>query len=70
MKFLLVHLILGASALGTVLTISGSGFIQSDATVQIGNVQCSVLQVTSELKCTIVAKTQQSLILSLAKTKL
>uniref|UniRef100_A0AAR2IPV4 Polycystic kidney and hepatic disease 1 (autosomal recessive)-like 1 n=1 Tax=Pygocentrus nattereri TaxID=42514 RepID=A0AAR2IPV4_PYGNA len=34
----------GASALGTVLTISGSGFVGGNASVQIGNVQCSVLQ--------------------------
>ncbi|XP_036421459.1 fibrocystin-L-like [Colossoma macropomum] len=37
----------GASALGTVLTISGSGFVDGNASVQIGNVQCSVLQVTN-----------------------
>ncbi|XP_053468790.1 PKHD1 like 1, tandem duplicate 1 [Ictalurus furcatus] len=37
----------GASALGTVLTISGSGFVDENATVQIGNVRCSVIQVTN-----------------------
>ncbi|MCJ8746157.1 hypothetical protein PDJAM_G00138700 [Pangasius djambal] len=37
----------GASALGTVLSISGSGFADRNATVQIGHVQCSVLQVTN-----------------------
>ncbi|KAI4871505.1 hypothetical protein NFI96_027165, partial [Prochilodus magdalenae] len=44
----------GASALGTVLTISGSGFNDGSAVVQIGNVSCSVLQVTStSLTCTV-----------------
>ncbi|KAL7883851.1 hypothetical protein SRHO_G00015090 [Serrasalmus rhombeus] len=37
----------GASDLGTVLTISGSGFVDGNASVQIGDIQCSVLQVTS-----------------------
>ncbi|KAG7317211.1 hypothetical protein KOW79_019509 [Hemibagrus wyckioides] len=37
----------GASTLGTILTISGLGFADSNASVQIGNVQCSVLQVAN-----------------------
>ncbi|TSK31508.1 Fibrocystin-L [Bagarius yarrelli] len=37
----------GASDLATVLTISGSGFTDSDATVEIGDVQCSVLKLES-----------------------
>ncbi|KAK3532561.1 hypothetical protein QTP86_024146, partial [Hemibagrus guttatus] len=42
----------GASSLGTILTISGSGFADSNASVQIGNVQCSVLQVkNTSLAC-------------------
>ncbi|XP_072530724.1 PKHD1 like 1, tandem duplicate 1 [Salminus brasiliensis] len=44
----------GASALNTVLTISGSGFVDGNASVQIGNVQCSVLQVTpTSLTCSV-----------------
>ncbi|KAI5091821.1 fibrocystin-L precursor, partial [Silurus meridionalis] len=44
----------GASALGTVLTISGSGFSNSNAIIQIGNIQCSVLQVTNtSLTCSV-----------------
>ncbi|KAK2836335.1 hypothetical protein Q7C36_014204 [Tachysurus vachellii] len=42
----------GASTLGTILTISGSGFDDSNAWVQIGNVQCSVLQLArTSLTC-------------------
>ncbi|KAL6460366.1 hypothetical protein MHYP_G00303320 [Metynnis hypsauchen] len=44
----------GASDLGTVLTISGSGFVDGNASVQIGDVQCSVLLVTStSLTCSV-----------------
>uniref|UniRef100_A0A8B9H868 Polycystic kidney and hepatic disease 1 (autosomal recessive)-like 1 n=1 Tax=Astyanax mexicanus TaxID=7994 RepID=A0A8B9H868_ASTMX len=44
----------GANSLGTVLTVSGSGFVGENASVQIGNVSCSVLQITStSLTCTV-----------------
>ncbi|KAI5615922.1 fibrocystin-L precursor [Silurus asotus] len=44
----------GANASGTVLTISGSGFSNSNAVIQIGNIQCSVLQVTNtSLTCSV-----------------
>ncbi|KAF5901267.1 fibrocystin-L isoform X1, partial [Clarias magur] len=43
----------GASALGTVLTIQGLGFAEQ-ATVQIGNSQCLVLQVTRNRVLTII----------------
>ncbi|XP_051729532.1 LOW QUALITY PROTEIN: fibrocystin-L-like [Ctenopharyngodon idella] len=37
----------GSSGLGTVLTITGSGFDGGNVTVKIGDVECSVLQVTN-----------------------
>ncbi|XP_066530272.1 fibrocystin-L-like [Hoplias malabaricus] len=44
----------GASELGTVLTIVGSGFVDGNASVLIGSVQCSVLQITNtSLSCSV-----------------
>uniref|UniRef100_A0A8C1B8X1 PKHD1 like 1, tandem duplicate 2 n=1 Tax=Cyprinus carpio carpio TaxID=630221 RepID=A0A8C1B8X1_CYPCA len=40
----------GSSSLGTVLTITGSGFDGGNVTVKTGDVECSVLQVTSKSK--------------------
>ncbi|XP_051526679.1 fibrocystin-L-like [Myxocyprinus asiaticus] len=37
----------GSSGLGTVLTITGSGFDGGNVTVKTGNVECSILQVTN-----------------------
>ncbi|KAI2652983.1 Fibrocystin-L [Labeo rohita] len=37
----------GSSGLGTVLTITGSGFDGSNVTVKTGDVECSILQVTN-----------------------
>lgn len=38
----------GSNSLGTVLTISGSGFDDGNATVWIGRTECTVVQVTGE----------------------
>lgn len=40
----------GSSSLGTVLTITGSGFDGGNVTVKTGDVECSLLQVTSKPK--------------------
>ncbi|XP_056106662.1 fibrocystin-L-like [Rhinichthys klamathensis goyatoka] len=37
----------GSSSLGTVLTITGSGFDGGNVTIKIGDVECSVLQITN-----------------------
>lgn len=39
----------GSNSLGTVLTISGSGFDDGNATVWIGHTECTVIQVTGKL---------------------
>ncbi len=40
----------GSSSLGTVLTITGSGFYGGNVTVKTGDVECSIRQVTSKPK--------------------
>ncbi|XP_063041153.1 fibrocystin-L-like [Engraulis encrasicolus] len=44
----------GSSSLGTVLTISGTGFLSQNATVWIGTTECSVTQVTeTRVRCSV-----------------
>jgi len=51
----------GSSSLGTVLTITGSGFDGGNVTVKIGDVECSVLHFTSKSKHSTVLKSDEKL---------